>query len=58
MAFYGLVMDGYMMKIVCVMDEVVFFMLGCFGYGMYLLNSIVVPWYIEHGVCDFDDEGD
>ena len=51
MAVYGLVVDGYMMKIV-------FFMLGCYGYGMYVLNSTVAPWYMEHGICDFDDEGD
>ena len=43
MVVYGLVVDSYRMKIVCVMDVVVFIMLGCFGFGMYVLNSIVAP---------------
>lgn len=58
MAFYGLVMDGYRIGTVDFIDEVVFFMLGCYGYGMDVLNGIVASWYIEHGVYGFVDEED
>lgn len=58
MAVYGLVMVGYRIWTVDFIDGVVFFMLGCYGYGMCVLNSIVAPWYMERGVYGFVDEDD